>query len=361
LVGYNVIIGQTTDGEPIRLLNESILNGSIIMILVTCTIATLTAQKGGKNIALNEATLGNSNETENQERILIPINNPITLDELINLSTIIKSKTNKYGLYALNVINSESHGQDLENKGRRLLEKAKITASATDIELNTILRYDLNIINGVANIIKENQITDLILGFHEKMGNNDTFLGSFIEGILAKSNVTTFIYNSSQPISTVKRHIVIVPDKAEYEFGFSFWLSKIWNIATNSGAKISFFSTEKNIRLLRQISEKHPINVEFNVFTDWDDFLILSREVNNDDNLIVVLSRKNFLSYHPAMSRIPIYFSKYFKSNSYIFIYPTQSISMQEERVDLTNSSLFEAIEKVDIIGKTIANIFRRK
>ena len=361
LVGYNVIIGHTETGEPVRLLNESILNGSIIMILVTCTIATFSAQKGGKNIALLESTLSDSSETASTERILIPISNPNTVDELINLSRVIKSKANKNNLYALSVINSESEDFNVESKARKLLEKAKISASSTDLMLNTLLRYDLNIVNGVSNIIKENRITDLILGLHIKGDTSDSFLGSFTEGILAKSNVTTFIYKSYQPISTIKRHLVLIPDKAEHELGFSFWLAKIWNIGANTGAKISFFSTEKNLKLLKAISEKHPINVEFNEFTDWDDFLILSREIRDNDNLIVVMSRKNFLSFNTAMLKIPIYFSKYFQSNSYIFIYPTQSISMQEERVDLTNSSLFEAIEKVDIIGKTISNIFQKK
>jgi len=310
---------------------------------------------------LLESTLSDSSETASTERILIPISNPNTVDELINLSRVIKSKANKNNLYALSVINSESEDFNVESKARKLLEKAKISASSTDLMLNTLLRYDLNIVNGVSNIIKENRITDLILGLHIKGDTSDSFLGSFTEGILAKSNVTTFIYKSYQPISTIKRHLVLIPDKAEHELGFSFWLAKIWNIGANTGAKISFFSTEKNLKLLKAISEKHPINVEFNEFTDWDDFLILSREIRDNDNLIVVMSRKNFLSFNTAMLKIPIYFSKYFQSNSYIFIYPTQSISMQEERVDLTNSSLFEAIEKVDIIGKTISNIFQKK
>jgi hypothetical protein len=36
-------------------------------------------------------------------------------------------------------------------------------------------------------------------------------------------------------------------------------------------------------------------------------------------------------------------------------------LSPYEDQVDLTNSSLLETIEKVEIIGKTIANIFRKK
>ncbi|TNF43494.1 MAG: cation:proton antiporter, partial [Bacteroidetes bacterium] len=40
LIGYNVITGTTESGEPIRLLNDAVLNGTIVMILITCTIAT---------------------------------------------------------------------------------------------------------------------------------------------------------------------------------------------------------------------------------------------------------------------------------------------------------------------------------
>ena len=50
MVGYNVILGETPAGEPIRLLNESVLNGTILMILVTCTMASFSAQKGAHNM-----------------------------------------------------------------------------------------------------------------------------------------------------------------------------------------------------------------------------------------------------------------------------------------------------------------------
>src|SRR5690606_5842545 len=84
LVGYNIILGETVDGEPIRLLNESVLNGTILMILITCTIASFVAQKGAKNIALSEAPEP-YDDTDEKERILIPIRNIETTDELINL------------------------------------------------------------------------------------------------------------------------------------------------------------------------------------------------------------------------------------------------------------------------------------
>lgn len=358
LVGYNIILGYDTNNEPIRLLNDSILNGTIIMILVTCTIASFATQKSAGNIAIQSQT--EEDTKDNLEKILIPLSNPNNVDELINLSNIIKSKHNKDGLFALNIINSDNALPDAEKNAKKILDKAKIAASATDIDLKTLLRYDLNLVNGVTNIIKENGITDLILGLHQKGNLSDTFLGTITEGILSKCNVSTYIYRPFQPISTIKRHLVIIPENAEYEIGFSFWLAKIWNIAQNTGSKIIFFSSEHTIEIIRNICSKHPIEVEYNSFTEWDDFLILSRNIKIDDNIIIVLSRKNLLSYQTSMNKIPEYLNKYFQDQSYLLIYPSQNIKLGMEQIDLTNPSLLETIAKIDTIGKTIVNIFRK-
>jgi Kef-type K+ transport system membrane component KefB len=361
LVGYNVIIGETDSGEPIRLLNESILNGTIIMILITCTIATFSAQKGGQNIALLESSTIEGSDSEVEERILIPISNPDNIEELINLSTIIKSKENKSGLYALSIINNDSKNADSEAKAKKMLEKAVFTASATDIQLNKLLRYDINIANGITGVIKEQNITDLILGLHVKKGISETFLGRLTEGILAKCNISTFVYKPVQPISTIKRHIIIIPDHAEKEIGFPFWLSKVWNISKNTGSKIVFYANENIIGLIRELKMKHPIDAEFKIFDDWNDFLIIARDIKIDDNLLIVLSRENKPSFHEYMNKIPSYLNKYFQLNSLILVYPMQIGVSDNETIDLNNPSMLEPIEKLDEIGKNIAKLFRRK
>ena len=358
LVAYNVIIGETENGEPIRLLNESILNGTIIMILITCTIASFAAQKGGKNISLAESSIAESDDSVNNERILIPISNPDTIDELINLSTIIKSKENINELFALKIINSENES---DVSAKKLLDRAVITASATDIKLNKLLRYDLNIVNGITSVIKEQKITDLVLGLHVKKGITESFLGKLTEGILSKCNTTTLVYKPVQPISTIKNHVVIVPQNAEKEIGFPFWLLKVWNISRNSGSRLVFYANENTIKVIKEIQSKHPIDADFKIFDDWNDFLIIARDLKTDDNLIIVLSRVHKPSYHENMINIPFYLNKYFQSNSFILVYPMQIGVTDNETIDLNNPSLLEPIEKLDEIGKNITRLFRRK
>ena len=360
LVGYNVILGQSANGEPIRLLSESVLNGTIVMILITCTIATFVAQKGAHNISL-ESTSMDTRESNSEEKILIPVSNPETVEELINLSTIIKSRENKNGLFALSIIKNDSNDLDADKNANKLLDKAIHTASATDVILNKLLRYDQNITNGITSVIRENSISDLILGLHVKKGISESFLGNLTEGILSNCNITTFVYKPAQPIATIKRHIIVLPNNAEHEIGFPFWLLKIWNISRNTGSKLLFYGTVQTNQLIRDIHSNYPIEAEFRNFENWDEFMNLSQEIKNDDNLVIVLSRENKPSYHSGMKRIPNLLNNYFQSNSFILIYPMQIGVSDSKPIDLNYPSLLEPIEKLEEIRKTIVSIFRRK
>ncbi len=338
MIGYNIIVGETESGEPIRLLGESILNGTIVMIFVTCTIATFVAQKGALNISILESASFDNDETTNSEKILIPVSNPDTIDELVHLSTIIKSKENKTGIFTLNIINTDSSDGNAVKKAHKLMDKAVHTASSTDVYLNKLIRFDLNVINGITGIIREHNITDLILGLHIKTGITESFLGTLVDGILNINNVTTFVYKPVQPISTIKRHFIIIPKNAEIEIGFPFWLLKIWNIGRNTGCKLLFYGHEKTIQIIKDINSKNPVDAEFNYFEDWDDFLIVSREIKTDDGLIIIMSREKKISYQLNMKNVPGYLNNYFHQSSFILVYPMQS--GVEGRINLTNPSL---------------------
>jgi len=358
LVGYNIILGETPAGEPVRLLNESILNGTILMILITCTIASFVAQKGAKNLALSEVPDENEDGKNDHERILIPVSNIDTTDELINLGVTIKSRSNKYGLYALSIVDNNSANGFADKNAKKLLVKAAVAAASTDNVLTELLRYDQNISNGIKSTIREHNISDLILGLHVKSEISDSYLGNLTESILERSRTTTFIYKSVQPLNTIKRHLVVVPDMAEKETGFPFWLLKVWNIARNTGSTLVFYSSRETLNYIQQVQKIHPIECEFVEFTNWEDFLSLSGYCQKDDNLIVIFSRRDKPSYHEYMAQVPAYLNKHFVQFSFILIYPIQVGIMETSVIDRRNPSL---LEPIDEIGKTILNLFKKK
>jgi Kef-type K+ transport system membrane component KefB len=353
---------------PNRLLNESVLNGTILMILITCTIASFVAQKGAYNIALMEDDSDEQEEgkpTDGDERILIPMKNIDTVEELIQLAVTMKSKKNKTGLFALNVINNNSSSLSKESKAKKIVDKAAVVASATDNRLNMLMRYDLNILNGITSVVREQKISDIILGQTESLGSSDSMYGPLTDGVLNKCNATTFIYKSVQPISTIKRYLVVIPERAEREIGFPFWLLKIWNLGKNTGSKIVFYGSEATINFIKEIHAKHPVDAGFNVFSDWDDFLILSRNIVKDDAIVVVMSRKPNLSYNATMQNIPSYMNKYFDKNNVVLIYPLQLGIDGSSKIDLKNpgalDTFTENLERLDDVAKMIGKLFKKK
>lgn len=336
MVGYNVILGTTPDGEPIRLLNESVLNGTILMILVTCAVASFSAQKGAHNIAMKESEEEKDDNEAKDEHILIPVSNEETVEELVHLSLAIKSKTNTSGLYALKVIDNHNNSDEKALKSsRRVLQTAVDTAAATDTRLKGLLRYDLSISNAITSVVKEREITDLVLGLHKEKDIPAAFLGNIVENVLQHSSVTTFIYKPVQPLSTIKRHLIIIPDQAEKEIGFIQIMNRVWNVLQNTGAKVVFYGSDNTLKAIKKLFAKRAGEISYTHFSDWDDFLIVFRDVKADDSMWVIFSRKEGLSYDPVMPRIPGYLNKYFQSNSFILSYPIQA-SMDESTRYLT-------------------------
>jgi hypothetical protein len=127
-----------------------------------------------------------------------------------------------------------------------------------------------------------------------------------------------------------------------------------------------FYATEQTLRAIKEVHKKHHIEAEFKEFSDWEDFLVLSRDIKGDDNLIIVMSRKNRPSYDDNMPKIPKYLNKYFQTNNFMLIFPTQ-IGVSEETVidDFKNPSMLEPIKenigRLDSIGKSISGLFKRK
>ena len=89
------------------------------------------------------------------------------------------------------------------------------------------------------------------------------------------------------------------------------------------------FSWENILKAIKKLFAKRAGEISYVNFSDWDDFLIVFRDVKADDSMWVIFSRKEGYSYDPVMPRIPGYLNKYFQSNSFILSYPIQA-SMDE-------------------------------
>ncbi|WHF50888.1 cation:proton antiporter [Chryseobacterium gotjawalense] len=350
-VGYNIIIGETDLGEPIRLLDESVLNGSILLILISCTISSFVTQKHAEELvkADNENTISDSNpETEN---ILLAVNHINTVDPMTNLALLIKSKKTAANLFALNIINEEKNDSSKKN-AETLLNQTVETGASADVKITPITRYDTDVIDGTNNVIKEYSITDLMIGIDEEKGFSPGFIYNLYSGYLNNNATNILIYQATQPASTVQKYLVIFPENAVKEPHFFHSLLKVWNLARNSGSKIEFYGNDATIAMLEKIKKKVNIDASFIIFNDWNELPKLFNKMKDDDALILFMAHRTMVSYQPEMQLVPDYLNTYFRKRNFLLIFPAHEdeIEYRKDTRDIGNANDFVEIGK--IVGK---------
>lgn len=321
MVGYNVIIGETETGQPIRLLSESVLNGSILLILISCTVSSFVTQNAAEKIVELDNDSDIAEESDSKERILLALNYPSTVDPMTNLALLAKSKNATEKLFALNVINEKS-GDSSEKNAEKLLEQSQQISLAAEVPLETLKRHDTDIINGINNEIKEHKISDLIIGIDPQKGFSSSFIYNLFNGYLNNPATSVLVYHNVQPISTIHTYHVVIPKNAHQEPGFIKALLRVWNIARNSGSKMIFYSSEQIITILERIKKKANIETDFIVFTNWRELTKVGEGMKANEGIILFLAKRGQVSYTPQMHMIPEFLNKIVHERNYLLIYP---------------------------------------
>ena len=322
-----VLVGNSIEVSPgVLLLNDDVLNGTVVMILFTCIISSVMTERAARKFALKEDFTDIESKPKEVENILIPVANPDTIEYLMNMALVMKDSKRKNGLIALNVINDDVESESKKAQGKRQLERAASIGAAVDVKVETVARFDLNITSGILHTLQEYNASEIVIGLHRKANLMDSFLGTMTENLLKATRRQLMIVKCLIPVNTLRRIVVAVPSKAEFEPGFSKWVERICRIGRNLSCKIYFHAHTETMPYLKgYVNKNYPsIRVEYIDFSDWDDLLLLSSEVNHDHLLVVVSARRGYISFKPSFDRLPMQLMKYFNENSFIVVYPDQ-------------------------------------
>lgn len=346
LIGYNIIIGHTATGIPIRLLSDEVLNGTILMILVTCTMASFATEKAGRGILSAKATPSDRRDNDEIQRILIPVKNAENVEDLLYLASLIETGVTQNSLYGLNVISNSGNIQDRE-EAERLIHQAKQSASGFDNELNGIVRYDNNLTNAISGVIKENEITDLILGMHKKSEISDSSLGALTESLLNTCEVNVYIFKPNNSLQTLKRNVVLMPDDAEREPGFYALLSRLWNLGKNSGKPMIIYAYPGAVKILNHMQKYDSINLQINPLKEELILRAFVDKVESRENLIFFMFRKGDRAFASYMDVVADELQIRNKNFSYQLWY-SNTTKVDRESTNLINASLDKPIEQIE-------------
>ena len=352
-----------TIGYNIGLVNINVLNGTIILVFITCLVASFVTEKAAKNLAKTESAKAEQIPVLT-EKILVSIFNPSTIERLMDLAILLQEKKSKESIYSLSVVRDDDEAKVRVVSSNKMLQKAIQHASATDHHVQVITRVDVNVSSGITRSVKELSITCVIMGWSDKIKTGDKIFGTILTNILNNCNQMLWVCRILQPLNTLKKIIVLVPSNAEYEIGFMHLYAKIFELSSQVGDGVTFCCSEETRKNLQKITGKIKpgTNLQAQYFEDWDNWSGIPELVQPNYLLIVISARRGTLSYQNSFQSLPEKLPHIFENRSLILIFPEQSDkvtgALNLEGMDMLN--IQENINLIGKLGKLIRNIFSK-
>lgn len=354
-------------GYDAKVIDDNILNGTVILILITCIVASFATEKAAKKLIVeteNDSS-GLLTEEVKSEHILLPIADVSGIEKMLELAVLMKDKKSVNPISVLSVVSNDDEAEINILKTKNKLEEFIKQASASETKVSAIATIDHNAAGGITRVSREIMADIIILGWPRKSNVVDRFIGKKIDSILSGTDKTVFIGQMEKPLPVHKRVTVAVPPLAEHENGFSIWVMKLAQLAQELSIPLLLFCNQTTQKAVERLYKKSKLTaaLNFKKFDEWDDFLVLARDIHDDDLIVLIAARKGASSYIAALDNIPVKLKKYFPMNSKLIIYPQQyqdNISIVQYE-DFSGEPLNKGIEAVQKIGKGIGSFFKSK
>jgi Kef-type K+ transport system membrane component KefB/flavin-binding protein dodecin len=320
-------IAATMIGYEYGLLSENILNGAVLMILFCCIVASFATQRGAIKLRmrLTQEELNADHDLKMRPgRQMVAVANPVTAEGLMKLSALMRADRHEPKTVLLYVRNSEDSMR--EAMGKNAIKLASDVATEMDIKVSEVMRFDMNIVAGMVNVMKEMDCMEVVLGLHRPTNAIDSFLGFMEERLVQSTNNMITMSRCFVPVNTLKRMFLYVPPKAEYETGFLRWVLRVGNLARQLGSEVEVMASKSTAAFVKEAWEGNSFafDYEFLDMESWDDFIVLSSRISEDDLFVVVSARKRSISYGTELEAMPSYLNRYFRRHNLILLYPEQ-------------------------------------
>lgn len=326
-------IAATMIGFQYGIITEDMMNGAVVMILVCCLVASVTTERTAISlrIALTAAEMEKVGvESPTFARQIVAVANPLTAEGLMRLAVFMRSPKNTEPVTALFVRNSDD--PRTLSSGRFSLRTAVHAAQEMGVEAKEEERFDLNVVSGLTNVMRQNHATDIVVGFHRKSNIVDTFFGQLMDSLLKQTPRMVVMSRCFIPISTIRRLVVVAGRNSQYETGFHNWVARIGNLAHQLACKVIFLSDPETSKFIEKVIEEDGYGIRrlYQEMTGWDDFILMSGEVGPEDLLVIIGARKGSISHDDELDDMPEFLSKNFAGHNLMVIYPEQYYSMNQ-------------------------------
>ncbi|MBL7931562.1 MAG: cation:proton antiporter, partial [Bacteroidia bacterium] len=347
-------------GFDIGLFDQNVINGTIILILISCLVSSFVTERAARKIAIQEKEVV-TRHSDKVERILLPVSNPDNIQRLIDLALMIKDQNSAEPLYPLSIVEDDADADEKINIVRKVIEGVAEQISSGDKKVEVLKKVDLSIVDGIVRTAKAYNISDILISYKSHPGTGIIF-ADVAGNLLNKSKQSIIISKILQPLNTFKRIVAVITPNAELENGFLRSAAKLNILMKQLGQNSIVYGTEATIKAFTNVTgDKKRSFYKYEVLEQGEEMEELNKP-KEDDLFLFLNARKQTLSYDFHVDEMPRKLHKNSEFTSFIVFYPDISKTLHEGRIsDVTSPAIGQTYVQVKQLTGKITGIFKKE
>ncbi len=315
-------------GYDLKLFDETVLNGAVAMIVVTCPLGAWMTDRHGRRLAA--AAPPREPAAAGGQRLLIPVAHPDYAARLLDLSFLIRDPASSGTLHPLTIIPDAGDTEAALACGEKLLASCLTHAASTDIPVSPTVRVDVNAADGICRAAKELRATLVLSGWGGARTASARLFGSVTEQLIGTCSSRMLFCRLCRPLNTTRAVRLVLPPLADRRNDLDLLASESKRLASQLGAHLHVYLVGTDILALHErLSRIHPtLPLAFTEMPTWADVRDrLLADAEPEDLLVALGERRASPLWTPTLEKLAALLASRFAAHNLLLAYPALDIN----------------------------------
>jgi Kef-type K+ transport system membrane component KefB len=295
-------------GYRIELFDATVLNGAIMMILVTCTLGPWAVERYGRRLALREE-LEPYRPRDTPQRILVPVPDTGSAERLLELAFLVRDPGSSEPIRPLTVASPDgSGGAARVAAAEKVLRHAAVYAAGADVPVDPLPRLDRSVAAGIARGMAETRATVVVAAWDGLRSRRSGIMDDALDQLLERTDQLLLAARLKTPLNTTRRVVLVLPPHVDRSRDFYGAVRVVKRVAERLGAPVAALAVggdpDRYREHLDAVPPELPVTVE--AVAGWGALPdALSGTLGADDLVALVSARRGTVAWERELDRLP--------------------------------------------------------
>lgn len=311
-------------GYGLGIFDEAVLNGAIVMIMVTCLLGSWVVDRSGRRMAAE--TPAPVTPPRAEQRLLVSVANPQTAVRLLELAFLLRNADRPGGIYPLTIVPDHGDTDHAVAKEEKLLGHCLAYAASAGIQVNPELRVAVNISDGIVHAARELRASTVIIGWSEKKFPTARIFGTVTHHLVEQCPSRLLFCRLVRPLNTTHRLLAPFPPLAPRRRNLTALIRDIKLLARRIGAELRIYTVAGEVDTLQPLvaATKPACRLSAVQAETWDGMQQqMLDELTADDMLLLPAVRRNSVMWTSALENLPEFMAARFPDINLLVAYPS--------------------------------------